>query len=105
MQLAEGENLKIGNIIIFSHYQHGPLGRLGYGGVRAGGREQPAPEDRGRPDACPRDAIGRYQARSQTAKRSAANASRSDRKRDIIDAVRQDWQVTIRGVFPALHFD
>ena len=30
---------------------------------------------------------------------------RPDRKREIIDAVRQDWQVTIRRACSALHFD
>ena len=42
---------------------------------------------------------------SQTAKRSAASALRPDRKREIIDAVRQDWQVTIRRACAALHLD
>ena len=28
-----------------------------------------------------------------------------DRKRETIDAVRQDWQVTIRRAFSALQFD
>src|SRR5690606_36628189 len=63
--------------------------------ARARGRERAAEEDRGGPDARSRDAAGCHQAK----------ALRPDRKREIIDEVRQDWQVTIRRACAALHFD
>ncbi len=43
--------------------------------------------------------------RENAAGRHQAKALRPDRKREIIDEVRQDWQVTIRRAFAALHFD
>ena len=43
--------------------------------------------------------------RSRRRPSEAANALRPDRKREIIDAVRQDWQVTIRRACSALQFD
>ncbi|MGB3470885.1 MAG: hypothetical protein WBA51_08705 [Erythrobacter sp.] len=48
---------------------------------------------------------GYHQAKSKTAERSVDIALGPDRKREIIDAGRQDWPVTIRKACSALHFD